>query len=570
MLLACARLDNRIRLLAETGLHDAPAVDDCALIEAMLARTGEDGVAHLAGDFVFAHWDPERARLLLARDAQGARALYYFHHDGVFAFCTQIRALLALPCVSSVLREETLARNLNGQSAGAGWTCYEQIRVLPAAHLLSFAASRSHLRQYWMPQACPAVFHAQHEGYARDLRQRVTAAVESRLRNGQKIAVHLSGGLDSSAIACLAARALKRQGRRLVALCSVLPEDYRGPESDEKQYMRAVLAQEGNIDAVWIESALDLPVFGDLPRVFRILGQPTYSNISHIDMALGEAGRAQGVDVVLSGVGGDLFASARGDCSVRELLVQGKWAYAVSELLALRKTQSRSIAGLMRAEVLRPMLQKILRKWLIERRGKTCLTPELRRRMRTEPGQPQPIGYSSFLGTSVREAMRMLATPGVLDQVLTSQLDIFALEFGQHLTFPLLDRYVIEFMLGLPDEQFRLGGWPRGIFRRAMQGIIPESIRMRREKGAAFDPAISSRVVAQKDMLADWATADRPCWRFVDRAAYLAALAQVQRAERSKWQQEMFSIVLRGGAVAHFVDWHYRHYGESLVCRAPT
>ncbi len=67
--------------------------------------------------------------------------------------------------------------------------------------------------------------------------------VESNLLGGTTIAVHLSGGLDSATIACIAAQRLKQQGRRLLALCSVLPTDHVGPESDERHFIEAVLDQ---------------------------------------------------------------------------------------------------------------------------------------------------------------------------------------------------------------------------------------------------------------------------------------------------------------------------------------
>ena len=93
----------------------------------------------------------------------------------------------------------------------------------------------------------------------------------------------------------------------------------------------------------------------------------------------------------------------------------------------------------------------------------------------------------------------------------------------------------------------------------SLRGILPEAIRMRRDKGGAFDPGIMSRIVAGRAALSAWASTDRdrPCWRYIDRSRYLAALAEVSSAPRAQWRQDTFNIVLMGGLIARFIDWHH-------------
>ena len=83
----------------------------------------------------------------------------------------------------------------------------------------------------------------------------------------------LSGGLDSSAVACIAARELRKQGQRLTAVCSVLPEDHSGPEVDEREYIEYVRSQEDNIDLAHVLAEGVTP-FGDFEDRFLHTRRP--------------------------------------------------------------------------------------------------------------------------------------------------------------------------------------------------------------------------------------------------------------------------------------------------------
>ncbi len=560
VLLIDSRIDNREELgiaLEPSGALPRGATD-ADLVSRAWARWGEDAPARLIGEFSLALWDPGRRLLFLSRDRLGGRPLYYFFSTTHFAFSTELRALLALPFIPRTLREDTVADYLNGDGSGPpDATFYEAVRVLPAAHALVLEGGRFKQMSYWSPEERKATASVGTD-YARELRHRITTAVECRLREGKRVAVHLSGGLDSSTVACIAARCLKREGRKLLAICSLLPREHQGPESDERAYIEAVLTQENNIDPVWVRTPVETEPFGALTRWFDMLAQPSYSNVTHIEEQLGEAGRAHGVDVALSGFGGDLFASIPGRNTVRELLRSGQWRSALSTLRALHREQGSSWPRLLLREIVRPLLP-----------GRTggardgCAHPDLVQRLNRSarpPARPQSE-WSPW------EGMRFVLAPGHFERVFSAYTQIFACEFGQEVRFPLLDSRVIEWMLDLPAEQFQLGGWPRSLMRRAMTGVLPEKIRLRRDKGGAFDPAITSRFVAARGSLARWVeeTRDRRCWRFVDHARFLATLQAVEAAPRGQWHPDFFRIVLTGGITAQFLEWHEQ--GEERACR---
>jgi asparagine synthase (glutamine-hydrolysing) len=551
------RLDNRGELATSLRLTaaDLPDTDDTRLIAHACDRWRDDCVARLFGDFAIAHWSGER--LFLARDPLGGRAIYYYDSPTTFAFATELRPLLELPFIPRQLRDASIADFLESDGSEiAGTTFYEQIRVLPSGHTMTVEGGTVRQHRYWRAEDLPAVRLAS-DDCARELRTRITTAVDDCLRGGTTVAVHLSGGLDSSAVACLAARRLREQGRRLIALCSVMPGGYAGPEHDERAFIDAVLAQEDNIDPIWIELPLDADPFRAHTRWFNAMGQPSFSNVVHIEEQLGEAGRAHGVDVVLSGFGGDFFASWRGGNVIREIVRHGHWRLAVRELRALRRRQRVGWWPLIRQELVGPLQPERVRAMRQSRKRQPGpIHPGLSRRRAHERGRPASDPSSRSL--SPRESMIFVLEPGHAEQALAPIAQVFAREFSQQLRFPLVDRRVAELAVGMPAGELQQDGWPRSLMRRAMSGILPEMVRLRPDKGPAFDPAIMSRIVAARPQLQAWAeaTAENRWWTYVDRARFLDALAAVAPAARSQWRREVFTAILKGGNIARFLEWH--------------
>ena len=132
---ADARLDNRDELLR--ALDISPAAPDGELILAAYGRWGEACPARLLGDFAFAVWDTRRRILFAARDHFGVKPLYYFCSPGVFAFASELKALLPVPFVPRRLDEERVADYLLSLGEDTESTFYRDIRRLPPAHTIT-------------------------------------------------------------------------------------------------------------------------------------------------------------------------------------------------------------------------------------------------------------------------------------------------------------------------------------------------------------------------------------------------------------------------------------------------
>lgn len=559
VVLCDSRIDNLGALRERLRVPDADAP---VVFSRALAGDAELSLDDVVGEFAVAIWHGQARRLMLARDRLGGRPLYYCRTTDHFFFSTDLPVLLAIPSISKDIDVSRLAEILAAAvPAMPERTVYEAIRVLPGGHTLALDGNQVVQSRYCRAPglAGPAAARTRatsrkDDDHARALREHLTNAVSCRLAGGRRIAVHLSGGLDSSAIACIAARQLRKEGRRLIALCSVLPEDHDGAEADEYSYMHDVLAQEENIDPVWIRPPTVHSPFSRLAQSFACLGHPVFTNVSHIEASLGEAGQRLGVDVVLNGFGGDFFASWRGNL-VLGLLKSGRLVAALGQLRALHRQRRTGWWRTVRSEAIGPLVRSLLPE------GRSVFAdivePGLLARLQAAGDFEPGAAYSRIGRARLHDGWRYLLEPGCLELVLAGTMQFYSRSFGQELRMPMLDQRVIDFMFAVPAVELQSDGVSRSLFRRAMTGILPERIRQREDKGAAFDPALMSRLAAARDTLTAWARDEsRPCWKIVNRHRFLETLDRVQPSARAQWRADVFPCVLMGGALAAFIDWH--------------
>jgi asparagine synthase (glutamine-hydrolysing) len=209
LLVADARIDNRDELAAALGMaaEEAGRLADSALVMRVLERWGEEGIERLYGDFALAWWDGAGRRLVLARDFLGTRPLHFHRGNGFFAFASMPKGLHAIAEVPVAPDEEAMARFLALMPEEGTRTFFSGIERVPPAHLCIVTREGLSFRRYWNPASEP--LRLRREDYAEAVRAGLDQAVRSRLRGtGGRVATHLSGGLDSSAVTASAARLL--------------------------------------------------------------------------------------------------------------------------------------------------------------------------------------------------------------------------------------------------------------------------------------------------------------------------------------------------------------------------
>src|SRR5262245_6656402 len=195
---------------------------------------GDDCVAQLDGMFALAIWDVSARRLLLARDRMGEKPLYYYSGPEAFVFGSELRALLAHPSVPAVLSLESLSRYLAFEYIPAPYSIFAGVRkLLPGQQLIVSPGSKPSTQRYWDLTFRPERSVSENE-WASRLLQRLTASVRRRMTSDVPLGMFLSGGLDSSAIVALAARA--SDGRPVKTFTIGFPD----ASFDERPYARLI------------------------------------------------------------------------------------------------------------------------------------------------------------------------------------------------------------------------------------------------------------------------------------------------------------------------------------------
>jgi len=206
-----------LRTALEAAGHRYKSRSDTETILHSYEENGTECVSHFRGMFAFAIWDAKRQRLFCARDRMGIKPFYYFWDGRVFAFASEIKALIEHPEISPLLAEEKLPEVLAfGFTSGDG-TLFRNIRKLMPGYrmLLEVAGGQGELKcePYWDIQMGGEDLESDARSYILELRRLLEGSVASHLMSDVPLGVLLSGGLDSSAIAALTQRSAGRPVR---------------------------------------------------------------------------------------------------------------------------------------------------------------------------------------------------------------------------------------------------------------------------------------------------------------------------------------------------------------------
>jgi len=188
--------------------HQFVTESDTEVIVHAYEQFGEDCPKYLDGMFAFGLWDSHRRRFFLVRDRIGKKPLFYYHDENIFAFASEVKALLVHPEIPCEILPSSLPHYFTYGYAPSPETFYREILELPSAHALTVDMSgRMNLRRYWdldfsrQPEKTPSLEEA-----AKRIRDLLTEAVRKRLVADVTVGAFLSGGIDSSIVVGLMSR----------------------------------------------------------------------------------------------------------------------------------------------------------------------------------------------------------------------------------------------------------------------------------------------------------------------------------------------------------------------------
>jgi asparagine synthase (glutamine-hydrolysing) len=228
--MAACRIDNRTELF---NLLDIPneekfSITDGELMFRAYRKWGENACDRLLGDWSFVAFHKKENKLILARDHCGIMALYYYQGSDFIAFASSLKGLLKLSQIPRKLNEFRLAQILVAWPGDGEQTCYEGLFNIKPGAYLKIENKQVLKRQYWELTQQKDLILQNEEDYYEQFRELFSEAVRCRIRSKNNIGISLSGGLDSTSIAAIAAIELAKQNRELYAFTSVpLYSDYK-------------------------------------------------------------------------------------------------------------------------------------------------------------------------------------------------------------------------------------------------------------------------------------------------------------------------------------------------------
>jgi asparagine synthase (glutamine-hydrolysing) len=396
------------------------------------------------------------------------------------------KALFALPDVPRRLSEEKFADFLVLNHTDHATTVYQDIFRVRPAHLVMVKADGSlQQRRYWSPSDIKSVRLPSDKAYAEGLRECLDQAVRRQMRSSHPIGCYLSGGLDSSSVAALAARALAEKGQRLAAFTQVPREGFDGPVpadcyADETPYVEAIRKAAGNIDLTYVRND-ECDDFADLERVFLMLEGPVRNptNLGWM-LAIPRRARAQGCRVLLGGLNGNYTISWSGWSQAVDHVLRGRLgtAYRQWRLFYRRSSYSRWVA--FRKLLVEPLVPDKLGNWADRRRrpdriapwqDHAAILPEFA--AATGVGaRAKAAGHDFLYRTRRGERIAGLAAVDYVGDWMAAEKAITGVEVRD----PTADMDVVCYCFAVPPEQYLAEEIDRSLVRRAMWGLVPETV----------------------------------------------------------------------------------------------
>ncbi len=277
---------------------------DTEILLLLYEKFGAECVQHLNGMFAFAIWDQQKSELFMARDRAGKKPLYYTLSNGVFAFSSELKALLGLPWVKRETDAESLYHFLTYNLLPPPLTMFRDINKLPPAHYIKLGKSgKPEITRYWEVEY-ENLSGASADSIAERVLTSLRQAVNYRMVSDVPVGAFLSGGVDSSAIVAL----MTTNASYPVKTYSIGFEGQ--PDYDELRYASKIAALFGTDHHERIVQSKDLLDF--LPHVVDAFDEPLADATCIPIYFLSETARKKGTIVVLTGDGSDeLFAGYR-------------------------------------------------------------------------------------------------------------------------------------------------------------------------------------------------------------------------------------------------------------------
>jgi len=475
-----------LRRELERAGHSFETRCDTEVLVHLYEEHGTGFAERLRGMFAVAIWDSRERRLVLARDRFGIKPLYWSAAGGVLSFASELKSLLRRPALSREVDLDAVEAFLTFNSIPAPLTIFRDVRKLEAGHVLVWEGGDVRTERYARPGPVPAgdVRGQSFEELAEELRERLRDSVRAHLVSDVPVGVMLSGGVDSSALAALAAT---ESGERV----STFSIGFEERSFDELSLARLVAERYGtdHHELILRPDAAEL-----LPQLAETFDEP-FADSSALPTYLVSKLASEHVKVALSGEGADeLFG--------------GYYTY-VADLLAGRVGRAASLARPL-VELLPSSSAKASFDYKAKRfaRGahlpplerhhawKEIFSPDARAEL-LEPGRrggadPVDVYRERFRETEGADLLARLQDVDLgiyLADDLLVKTDRASMAHSLEARVPFCDTLVAELAMALPARHKVRGFQKKRLLRAAVEPLVPREIIHGKKRGFSIPAA---------------------------------------------------------------------------------
>jgi len=483
--------------------HKFQTGSDCETIAHLYEEYGENCVDHLRGMFAFALWDNSRGRLILARDRMGEKPLYLHEREGRLYFASELRPLIASGVTPFAIDPPSVDLHLHFGYVPEPRTMVKDVTKLPAGCTMTIdiAGWRTVTKRYWSMNDAPALAGDPVEIVHEQL-QEIGKLIT---RSDVPVGVALSGGLDSSLVAALAARHSPQTLQTFTV-------GYEGSvDSDERLDAQRFASHLG---MPWQEVVLSTSeVVDGFPSLVERTDDPIADIAGYGYYTVMRTAREHGVPVMLQGQGGDeLFW---GYPWVRE-------AAARSHLKALARRHGwKAFTDYWLAERPPTLSVRDVRRWLKKMCGIAPAVSKIRNDLDTLIDElvfynlnnefvaadalttqvyakeylaslPSRHANTCFTGAKYWDDIDVALTSLICDTYLLenglAQGDRLSMASSVELRLPLVDYRLVETVVGLRKTRADHADPPKNLLRKVATDILPDWVMNRKKRG--FSPPV--------------------------------------------------------------------------------
>jgi asparagine synthase (glutamine-hydrolysing) len=450
---------------------------DTEVILHMYEEFGEECVRYLNGMFAFALWDQRSRKLFMARDRLGVKPLYYAVRGGTLLFGSEVKSLLKHPLIGRVsVDKRAVDEFVTYGYVQTPRTIFSGIFRVPEGHTLTWQEGEVRIRPYW-DLSFESRPNATEESYIEGLMDLLADSVRIRLRSDVPVGVLLSGGIDSSIVAKLAAQTAGRLSTFSIGYDA-------GDSYNELHYARRIAQA---IGADHHEMILSPDTFKDfIPRYVQLMDEPV-SEDAAISLYFVSEMASRHVKVVLSGEGSDeIFA---GYAIYGRMQRIARWApilqhlawtagrYPVRDAWSGRLSKYLHLAG-------EPLERRYLNVRLYDiRLRRTLYSTEFAESLQSDPLEPLLQLTQKTRSWPLLSRMLYLDTKTWLPNDLLIKADRMTMGVSIELRVPFLDYRLVEYAARIPPLMKLRNGATKYILKKAVRGMVPDEIIDRSKMG---------------------------------------------------------------------------------------